>query len=373
MKKWYTIMICIVIALFGSVIGFNIFKSQMIAKFMSNRPEPVYPVTAITIKPQTWHPIIEAIGFIKPMQGVDVSNEQGGIISKINFSSGQKVNKHDLLVEMDTSVEQANLMSAEAKMSAVKAKMDRTVELYKHNTISHQTLDSAKADYYDLVGQINSLKASIQRRLVTAPFDGIVGIRDVHVGQYLPAGSQIVRLENSEVMHIQFTVTQKDLPKIRPGLPVDIKVDAYPDHSFQGKIKAIEPVVNSDSGVIDVQASIPNNEGLLRSGMYAQVKIRIPEQENQIVIPLHSINFQLYGQSVYVLKPVTNNNKLLYYTVQQISIRIAEYHEGIALVAAGLEINKQIVTSGQVRLHNGSHVKIVENNELTAPEKIPQL
>ncbi|MCY4330234.1 MAG: efflux RND transporter periplasmic adaptor subunit [Endozoicomonadaceae bacterium] len=374
MKKWYAIMAFIVIALFGSVISFNIFKAHMIAKFMSSMPEPVYPVTTMTVKPQTWHPVIEAIGFIQPYAGVDLSSEQGGKIAKINFASGQKVSKGDLLIELDTQVEKANLISSEADLPAIKAKMNRMLQLYKSNNVSRQALDAAKASYYNLIGQIDSLKALIQRRLITAPFDGIVGIRNIYEGQYLQPGSPVVRLENNDIMRIQFTITQKDLAKVTPGLPVHIMADAYPNRNFIGEINALEPVVNSDSGVIDVQASIPNSNGQLRSGMFAQVKILIPEMKNQIVIPLHAINFQLYGQSVYVVKPVTDNKqKILHYTAKQISIHIKEYREGLALVSSGLKAGDQIVTLGQVRLSNGSHVKITQQNKLIAPEKIPYL
>lgn len=374
MKKWYVVMIAIVIVLFGSVIGFNIFKERMIAGFIANRPEPIYPVTAMTVKSESWYPSIEAIGFIKPLEGVELGNEQGGKIVEINFKSGQKVKKGHLLVALNTTVERANLQEAEGQLPAVQGQLNRLKKLYQQNSVSKQSLDNAESKYSSLVAQIESLKATIQRRLIKAPFDGRVGIKNIYVGQYLPAGTNVIRLENTDTMHIQFTITQSDLSKVKKELPIKIFVDAYPLHPFSGKITAIEPAVNSDSGVIDVQASIPNNNGKLRSGMYARVIILLPEEENQIAVPVRTINFQLYGQSVYVIKnmPATDRTPA-YKVVNQMTVHVNGRNKNIARVVKGLKTGDQIVTSGQVRLSNGSHVKIVETNSLNIPDTTPQL
>ncbi len=374
MKRWYIVMILIVFLLFGTVITFNVVKDKMIANFIVGRPAPVYPVTVVTVKASSWQPEIDAIGFIKPSQGVELSNEQAGKIVSINFKSGQKVNKGDLLVALDTSVERANLKEAEGQIPSIKGQMERTDKLYKQRSVSKQTLDNAISAYNTLLAQIDGYNATIQRRLITAPFDGHVGIKNIYSGQYLSEGTDVIRLENTDTMHIQFTISQVDMANVNLGLPIRIMVDAYPNHPFNGKITAIEPAVNSDSGVVDVQASIPNNNGKLRSGMYAKVTILLPKKQQQMIVPVRAINFQLYGQSVYVIKKVHDKKKKAdYYIVTQKVVEVNGRNKNNARIIKGLSFGDQIVTSGQVRLTNGSHIKVVSDKSLISPQTIPQL
>ena len=197
-------MIVIVLLLFGSVIGFNLFKQQKIAEYLANRPEPEFPVTVTQVKPVDWVPVIEAIGFIEPNQGVTVANETSGVIDKISFESGTQVEEGQLLITLDSEVEKANLKSAQAKLPAAQAKYKRYQGLYKKGSISKEAYDEAGANYFSLQAEIESLKASIDRREIQAPFAGEVGIRNVYLGQYLQAGSDIVRLEDTTVMRLRF-------------------------------------------------------------------------------------------------------------------------------------------------------------------------
>ncbi len=232
MKKWMAIMLLIAIALFGSVIGFNLFKQKMIAQYMANRPEPEFPVTAMVTKAQDWVPTIEAIGFIEPNQGVTLSTELAGTIDAITFESGKPVKADQLLLSLDSTVERANLRASQAKLPAAKAKFDRFQNLYKTSSISKEQLDEAEAAYRSLEADIESLKATIARREVRAPFSGVVGLRNVFLGQYLQPGTDIVRLEDTSVMRLRFTVPQTDISKIKLGQTIKINVDAYPQTQF---------------------------------------------------------------------------------------------------------------------------------------------
>ena len=301
MKKWMAIMLLIALALFGSVIGFNMFKQKKIAEFMANRPEPEFPVTAMVTKAQDWVPTIEAIGFIEPNQGVTLSSELSGTIDSIRFESGAHVKADQLLLSLDSSVEKANLNSSQARLPAARAKFERYKNLYQKNSISRDQLDDAEASYRSLEADIDSLKATIARREVRAPFSGAVGLRNVFLGQYLEPGTEIVRLEDTSVMRLRFTVPQTDISKITLGQTIKINVDAYPQTQFDGQITAIEPAVNYQSGLIQVQADIPNNDGQLRSGMFARASIILPTVKDQIVIPQSAISFTLYGENVYVI------------------------------------------------------------------------
>ena len=377
MKKWMAIMLLIAIALFGSVIGFNLFKQKMIAQYMANRPEPEFPVTAMVTKAQDWVPTIEAIGFIEPNQGVTLSTELAGTIDAITFESGKPVKAEQLLLSLDSTVERANLRASQAKLPAAKAKFERFQNLYKTSSISKEQLDEAEAAYRSLEADIESLKATIARREVRAPFSGVVGLRNVFLGQYLQPGTDIVRLEDTSVMRLRFTVPQTDISKIKLGQTIKINVDAYPQTQFDGHITAIEPAVNFQSGLIQVQADIPNNDGQLRSGMFARASIILPTVKDQIVIPQTAISFTLYGQNVYVLKEGEETdkegNKVKVLRAKQVVVKAGERRGNDVHVLSGIQAGDQIVLSGQVRLSNDTKVHVVENDALAVPAQTPML
>ncbi len=381
MKKWTAIMLVLVLLIFGSVIGFNLFKNHMMAQYFANMPVPTFPVAVQEVKANDWTPTIEAIGFIEPNQGLDISNETAGKVARIAFESGQQVQKNELLLSLDASVEEANLKASQGRMPATKANLDRMRSLYAKGTVSKGNLDDAEADYLQLAGQIESLQATIDRMNIRAPFAGQVGIRNVYLGQYLQAGSDIVRLEDTSVMKIRFTIPQTDLAQVKVGQQLHIYVDAYPNQPFSGTISAIEPAVSAQSGVVQVQAAIPNSDGLLRSGMFAKVQVLLPLLPQQIAIPQTAINFTLYGQTVYVVEPgkeekgeaLKDAEGKPVMVARQVVVHVGERKEDLAHILDGLKPGEQVVTSGQVRLSNGSHVKIMPDSLLTKPDTTPML
>ncbi len=368
MKKWTFFMLLIAIVLFGSVIGFNMFKQQKIAEYLANRPEPEFPITVTEIKSVDWVPAIEAIGFIEPNQGVTLANETSGVIDKISFDSGTTVTKGQLLVLLDSDVERANLKSSQARLPAAEAKYKRYKGLHKKGSISKEAYDEAEANFFSLSADIESLKAAISRREIRAPFSGEVGIRNVYLGQYLQAGTDIVRLEDASVMRLRFTVPQRDISRIKLNQQVDIFVDAYPEIPFEGSISAIEPAVSVQSGLIQVQADIPNSDGKLRSGMFARANIILPKLENQVVVPQTAITFTLYGDNVYVVTEDNGEKR-----VKQHVVKVGERTADIAHVLEGVKAGDVVVTSGQVRLSNDAKVRIVESDATTPPAETPML
>ena len=362
-------MLLVALALFGSVIGFNIFKQQKIAEYMANIPEPTFPVTVIDTKTTDWVPNIQAIGFIEPNQGVFIANEISGKIDQISFDSGTKVKAGQLLVSLDSGVEQANLRSSQARLNAAKSKYLRYAALYKKNAVSKEALDESEAAYTSLLADIESQKAVIERRQITAPFDGEIGLRNVFLGQFLAAGTNIVRLEDTSVMRLRFTVPQTQISKVHLGQDVDIFVDAYPEIAFRGNISAIEPAVNYQSGLIQIQADIPNNDSQLRSGMFARANIILPIVKDQVILPQTAITYTLYGDNVYIV----NKDDKGELRVKQSVVKVGERIDAIAHILEGVKAGDQVVTSGQVRLSNNAKVNIVENDTLAVPAETPML
>ncbi|KMV28396.1 efflux RND transporter periplasmic adaptor subunit [Photobacterium swingsii] len=368
MKKWI-VMLLIAVLLFGTVIGFNLFKQQKIAEYMANMPEPEFPVTVVDTAPSNWTPAIEAIGFIEPNQGVTITSEVSGVIQSIDFDSGVAVKKGQQLVVLDSDVEKANLKSKEARLPAAKAKYVRYQGLYKKGSISKEAYDDAEAAYFSLGADIESQKATIDRRHIKAPFDGVVGLRNVFLGQYIQPSNDIVRLEDTTLMKLRFTVPQTDISDIHLGQKIEIFVDSYPETSFDGQISAIEPAVNYQSGLIQVQADIPNNGGRLRSGMFARAHIILPTLENQMVLPQTAITYTLYGDNVYLVSK-DDKGEL---RVRQSVVKVGERKGDVVHILDGVKAGDQVVTSGQVRLSNDAKVRIVESDVLKAPAETPML
>ncbi|MCE0493703.1 efflux RND transporter periplasmic adaptor subunit [Vibrio salinus] len=368
MKKWIFFMLLIAILLLGSVIGFNIIKQKKIAEYMANLPEPSYPVTIKTVQNQDWTPVIQAIGFIEPYQGVMLSTESNGVIKKINFESGIEAKKGQVLLTLDSSVEEANLKSAQARLPAAKAKFLRYQDLYRKRSLSKESFDEAEAAYFSLAADIESLKAQINRRTIKAPFSGTVGIRNVYLGQYLQPGTDIVRIEDTNIMRLRFTVPQTQISKISLHQKIEINVDAYPQHVFAGSITAIEPAVSVQSGLIQVEADIPNTDGKLRSGMFARANVLLPVKHDQIVIPQTAITYALYGDSVYVVKKEDGVER-----VKQAIVKIGARKKDKVRILSGLKKGDIIVTSGQVRLSNEAKVHVVQSDAANPPAEIPML
>ncbi|REA67145.1 efflux RND transporter periplasmic adaptor subunit, partial [Staphylococcus pseudintermedius] len=205
------IILGVIVLLFAGVIIFNVIKGKMIEKFIAGAGEKIYPVTAMTIQPQQWTPVIETTGIVRPNQGAMLSAQTSGTVQQVLVQSGQHVKKGEVLVVLDSSVELANLKASQAQLLSVKATYQRYLSLYKTKSVSQQELDNAKSAYEALESNIAALKAGIARRQILAPFDGQTGIVKVNVGQYVNPGMEIVRVEDTSSMNIDFALSQTEL------------------------------------------------------------------------------------------------------------------------------------------------------------------
>ncbi|WP_279386886.1 efflux RND transporter periplasmic adaptor subunit [Parashewanella curva] len=365
-------MLILTAVIFGSVIGFNFFVQGKIKQAIANMPEPTMPITVEVAQPKNWQSTIKAIGFIEPIQGVDVSNQLSGLITKIKFNNGSRVKKGQVLLTLNAQIEQANLKSKLAQLPAAKADFDRLTKLYRKDSVSKQDLDKAQANYLSMSADIQALRATIAQKVIRAPFSGLIGITDVHLGQFIQSGTKIVRLESVKTMKIRFNITQKQLPNVAIGQSLDIKVDAFPNRIFTGRISAIEPAVFYQSGLVQVQAEIPNHDEYLRSGMFANVNVILPPLKQQWVLPQTAINFSLYGNSIYIVKSQQEQGKSIK-RVYPVAVEVLERHGNLALVKGDLKAGENYVTSGQVRLSKGSKVKIIKDRALNLPAKMPEL
>ncbi|MDD1780164.1 efflux RND transporter periplasmic adaptor subunit [Enterovibrio sp. ZSDZ35] len=367
MNRWVLGMIVVAVLAFGTVIGFNLFVNNKIENALANLPEPVYPVSVEKLAPTVWPRGIKAIGFIEPNQGVDVSNEVSGIVTAINFDNGASVESGTVLISLDSSVQQADLKAQQVQLPSVRDDYLRLQKLYKERSVSEQSLETAQSKYQSLQANIESLQATIALREIKAPFNGQLGIRNVNLGQYVSAGTDIVRLDDLSSMRVRFSVPQAEIGNISINQPISLTVEAYPGREYKGTINAIEPVVNNQTGLVTVQAELPNDDGSLRGGMFADVNIALTNLDKQFVVPQTAIVFALYGNSIFVVQKDGDDSR-----VKQVTIDVLERNGNNALISGELKFDEEVVTTGILNLGNNTKVDIVPN-PISVPDKMPQL
>lgn len=373
------IVLAVFVLIFACVIGFNVLKGIMIGKAIAGMPEPSSPVTALEVQLHEWTPVINTTGLVRPNQGAMLSAQNAGTVSQVLVQNGQLVKKGDLLVELDSTVERASLQAAQAQLPALRQTYQRYASLLKSNAVSRQEMDNAKAAYDAQAANIEALKAAIERRQIVAPFDGKAGIVKVNVGQYVNVGTEIVRVEDTSSMKIDFALSQNDLDKLHIGQRVTATTDARLGETFTARITAIEPAINSSTGLVDVQATFDAEDGRkLLSGMFSRLRIALPTEHNQIVVPQVAISYNMYGEIAYLLEPLSaeekekmaGNDKLdRLYRAKQITV-FTKDRQGVYSQLQGNEVKAgdKIITGGQQGIGNGSLVEWIEKDVVGATE-----
>lgn len=327
-------------------------------------PTPAVDVAAVEAKEIEWQEKIGSIGVAEALQGVNVSGSEAGTVADILFDSGDQVTAGQALVKLDISKEQADLAATEAQLPAAQADLERKRKLVKERVVSQSDLDEAQSRYDELVAQSISLKATIDRRSIRAPFAGILGIRKVNRGQYLQPGDEIVSLQDLSVMRMRFLIGQKDFARIKLGQEIEARFDAYPGELFKGRISAIEPSVKFTSGIIPIQAEIPNSDLRLLPGMYASLEVLLPDRSRKVVVPQSAVTFNLYGETAYVV----DRQGMI---VQQVTVRTGARRDNIVVIESGITSGQLVVVAGQLKISNGTKVNVVEGQTLPDMTEVP--
>ena len=357
MKKAFVIVIIVLLIVFGGIFGFKAFVNSKIAAAMAHMPAPVVTVSAATAQIEHWHPQLQAVASLAAVQGVDVTPQIAGNVTAINFHSGQWVQAGTLLVQVDDSNQLAQLASDQAQLHLAKTNLKRTQKLIATKAASQSQLDSAQATYQTDVAAIKDIQATLNKLAIRAPFSGHLGIRQVNVGQYLTPGTKIVDLQSWSPLYANFTLPQSDLQNISVGTPVQLQTDALPDQTFTGKVSALGSSVNSTTRQIEVQAIIDNAKNQLRPGLFGELTVVRDSTENILTIPVSAISYNTYGDYVYVISQETKGGKSTEVAHQQV-IKPGKQRNGMVEILSGLKQGDQVVTAGQVKLVDGSLVKI---------------
>jgi len=351
--------LAVIFAVIGGIKFLQI--GQLIAagkEFAKNGPPPE-AVTTATAREDFWEPTISAVGSLSAVQGVIVSSETPGKIVKISFEAGSTVKTGDLLVQLDTSLEEALLRSAEANAALVGLTLQRAKELRARNANSQSELDTAEAQAKQADAQADNIRAAIAKKMIKAPFAGRLGIRLVNLGQTLSAGDGIVSLQALDPIYADFMLPQQYLPQIAVNQPVRLKSDAFPDKVMEGKVTAINPEVDAATRNFRVQATFSNPGEQLHPGMFTSVDVVLPSKEKVIIIPATSVLHSTFLDTVFIVEEALNKETgKQEKTVRQQSVRLGERRGDFVVVTSGVKAGETVVTSGVFKLRNGSKVTV---------------
>jgi membrane fusion protein (multidrug efflux system) len=349
------IVIAIALLVTICVFAFGI-KALQIGKMMST-PQTMPPTTvsSVSVKEEDWAPRLTAVGSVSAVQGAVVSAELAGVVSEINFENGGEAKKGEVLMKLDASQEEALLRSAEAEAQLAQTDLERSRDLAMKKVVSSAELDSAQSKFRRLNAVVDQVRSSIAKKTLIAPFDGQLGIRQVNVGQMINAGQQVVPLTSLDPVFADFALPQQYLGQLTPGLEVHVTTDAIPGRVFNGKLTAINSMVDSSTRNITLQATLDNSDHALRPGMFAKAEVMLPEKHKALVVPGSAISYAPFGDSVFVIEKKKDEK-----TGKE--SQVGEGRGDFVAITQGLKAGETIVSTGVFKLRNGMTVTI--NNDL---------
>ncbi len=310
---------------------------------------------------------LAGIGSLEATRQVMVAAEVDGRVAQILFTPGEAVKAGQLLVQLNDAPEQGELARLQAQARNARALLDRTRRLVPLQAATREQLDQAVADHEQAAADVRRVQALIDQKRIKAPFDGVLGVRRVNLGQFARAGDPLVSLTDASSLYANLTLPEQALGALRVGQPVAVTVDAHAGREFPGKVTTVEPQVDPGTRTVRVQALLANPDGALSAGMYAQARIGLPDRPDVITVPETAVSYSAYGDSVYVVTPPEAAAAAP--TVRQAYVKTGERLRGRVVVTEGLKAGDRVVTSGQLRLHNGAAVEILPDDTvaLAAP------
>lgn len=367
-------MLALMIALIAALafVKFRQFQA-MAAQFAAMQPPPE-AVTTIAAQREEWPVTLSSIGTVAAVQGVTVSADLPGIVDRIGFDSGRTVKQGDILVQLDTRQEQAQLAAAEAQLELSRLTFERMKGLVEHDAVSRAEFDTAAAAHKQAEARIREIQATIGRKTIRAPFSGMLGIRAVNLGQYLTGGDAVVPLQSLNPIYVNFGIPQQDAGRIHPGRGVRIIVGDLGDVEFSGRISALDSVVDQTTRNVTVQATLANPGGKLRPGMFVQTRVILGASQSVLVLPGSAISYAPYGDSVFVVTDLKDPKGNTYRGVRQQVVKLGGARGDQIAVLSGINAGDEVVTSGVFKLRNGVAVQINNkvqpaNNRAPKPEE----
>ena len=329
---------------------------------------PPEAVSTTVAHVEEWPSSLGAIGSVAAVHGVTVSADLPGIVERIEFESGRRVQAGDVLVRLDISQEREQLASAEAHRDLARLDLDRSRQLLAKQVISQSEFDRAEAESKQADAAVREIQARIQRKTIRAPFSGVLGLRQVDLGQYLNGGDAVVPLQSMDPVYINFALPQQDMAALRIGATVHVSAESIDVGRAGGVITAMNSIVDEATRNVQVQATFRNPSGRLRPGMFVRVEASLGDDATVIGLPASAVNYAPYGNSVFVVTDMKGANGKPYRGVEQRFVQLGPRRGDQVSVVSGLKPGEEVVTSGGFKLRTGAAVLI--DNKL-APSNNP--
>jgi membrane fusion protein (multidrug efflux system) len=363
------ILMLVVVGIFvGALAAFKTHQvKEGMAKGAAFKPPPE-AVTTTVARQEEWSSTLKAIGTVTAVQGVNVSADQPGIVEKIFFDSGRAVRAGDVLVHLDTRQEEAQLAAAESARDLSKINLDRMKGLKESGVIALADYDKAAAEFTQGDAKVGEIRATIARKTIKAPFSGVLGIRQVNLGQYLASGAPIVSLQTLQPIFVDFAMPQQQVATLRAGTAVELTAEG---RVTQGRITAVDSVVDPGTRNIQVRATFANADNRLHPGMYVEPRIVLGASQTGMVLPASAISYAPYGDSVFVVEDVKGPDGKTFRGVRQQFVKLGGTRGDQVAVVSGLKAGEEIVTSGVFKLRSGAAV-VVNNKILPGNSATPK-
>ncbi|MGO1161357.1 efflux RND transporter periplasmic adaptor subunit [Brucella pseudogrignonensis] len=362
MIKRLILAIIFLVIVVGGLVGFNLFREKAIKDYFANMKQPAQTVSTITVSPSSWTPGIEAIGTANAKNGVDLTVQLNGIVQRIAFKANQDVKQGDLLLEMENSIEKADVAAAEAQSVLADQNLKRAQSLRKSGFGTVSDADTTEATASANKAAVVKAQAVLDQKFVVAPFSGIIGINKVDLGQYLTPGTVIATLQQVDTMRVDFTIPELSLPMIKLGQTIKMG-QSMAALDFSGVITGIDPKIDPSTRLVSVRAEVENPDHKLTPGQFLQVRVELPTEDNIITLPQTTIVTSLYGDYVFAVRPAekkedekSDDGDNL--TAQQVFVKLGRRFGEVVEIISGVKDGDVIITAGQNRLSAGMSVKI---------------
>lgn len=351
MIKRFIIILILSIVIFGGLFAFKFHQQQ---ESLSRLQAPPPAIVAMSeVKQLEWQSSLKAVGDLVAVSGVTVTNETAGMVKAIHFNSGQSVKKGQLLVELDSETDLAELNGFLAEQRQAQFQFDRSKKLIDKNFVSRSDYDQNLALLDSANAAVGTKKTHIEKKQIRAPFSGDLGIRNVNLGQFLTPGSAIVTLQQVAPIYVDFQISTRHLRNLSQGQEVKLSVEAYPDQFFNGQITTISPLIDARTRSVQIRATLANTERLLRPGMFAEIQVLANQSRQVLILPDTAIAYNPYGDFVFVIATGTQG-----LTVQTRQVETGITKNGLVEIVNGLSPGERVVSAGQIKLRNGMPVVI---------------
>ena len=360
-KRLIIVGICLIVV-FGGLYGFDAFRRVMTARYFASFKQPPVPVTVEQVQVGEVPRSVEAIGSLEAVQQVTLAPEVSGRITALHFQPGSEVKAGAPLVQLNDGPDRGDLERLRAQARLAGINLERSKKLLPL-AAAQSDVDAGQANLDSINGEIARTEALIAQKAITAPFGGRLGVQRVHLGEYVNAGTALVTLTNLDALYLNLTLPEQWYDRLHVGQPVTFSVDALPGRQFSARILAIDPQIGTDTRAVTLQARFENPKHELAPGMFARAALQLPPEEGAITIPALAIDFSIHGDSAFVIHR-QKDAQGEHVTVSRVLLHTDGRVGDRVVVTKGLKAGDTVVTGGQVKLHEGADVKIVQDATL---------